>query len=108
MCNFLSSDYGRAIIADLTALGVKMEADQAVTAGDALAGKTLVVTGTLSKYTRDEIQQLIRQHGGKASSSVSAKTDYVIAGENAGSKLAKAEKLGVKVLSEDEFETLLT
>ena len=104
---FVHSDYGREIIDDLRALGVKMEAEKPVIVGDSLAGKTLVVTGTLSKFTRDEIQDMIRQHGGKASSSVSAKTDYLVAGEKAGSKLAKAEKLGVKVLSEEDFEALL-
>ena len=84
-----------------------MEADRPLLASDSLAGKTFVVTGTLVKFTREEIQDLIRQHGGKASSSVSAKTDYVVAGEQAGSKLAKAEKLGVKVLTEDQFEALI-
>jgi DNA ligase (NAD+) len=66
-----------------------------------------VVTGTLTKYSRDEIQDLIAKHGGHAASSVSKSTDYVVAGEKAGSKLEKAQKLGVKVLSEEEFEKLL-
>jgi len=61
------------------------------------------VTGTLSRFTREEIQELIHEHGGKAAGSVSKKTDYVVAGENAGSKLDKAEKLGVPMISEDEF-----
>jgi DNA ligase (NAD+) len=72
-----------------------------------LEGKTLVVTGTLTKYSRDQINELITRHGGRAASSVSKKTDYVVAGEKAGSKLAKAKELGVAVLSEDEFEKLL-
>ena len=72
-----------------------------------LEGKTLVVTGTLQRYSRDEIQELIARHGGRAASSVSKKTDYVVAGEKAGSKLAKARELGVPVLTEDEFEALL-
>lgn len=105
--SFLHTEYGREIIDDLKSLGVKMEAEQAVVVGDSLAGKTFVVTGTLSTYTRDGIQDLIRQHGGKVSSSVSAKTDYLVAGDKAGSKLAKAEKLGVTVLSEAEFEALM-
>ncbi|MDA1051359.1 MAG: NAD-dependent DNA ligase LigA [Planctomycetota bacterium] len=105
--NFLHGDYGKSIVEDLRSLGVKMEADRPLLASDSLAGKTFVVTGTLVKFTREEIQDLIRQHGGKASSSVSAKTDYVVAGEQAGSKLAKAEKLGVKVLTEDQFEALI-
>jgi len=105
--NFLHSDYGKSIVEDLHSLGIKMDADRPVLASDTFAGKTLVVTGTLLKYTRDEIQDLIRLHGGKASSSISAKTDYLVAGEKAGSKLAKAEKLGVQVLTEDEFEAMI-
>ena len=73
-----------------------------------LEGKTLVVTGTLVKYGRDQINELIAQHGGHAASSVSKKTDYLVAGEKAGSKLEKAQQLGVKVLSEEEFEELIT
>ena len=72
-----------------------------------LAGKTLVVTGTLAKYGRAEIEGLIKSLGGKASGSVSKKTDYLIAGEEAGSKLDKARELGVPVLTEAEFEKLI-
>ena len=71
-----------------------------------LAGKTLVVTGALKNYTRESIEERIKQLGGRASSSVSKKTDYVLAGENAGSKLTKARELGVTVLTEEEFEAL--
>ena len=71
-----------------------------------LDGKTVVVTGTLENYTRESIQARIKELGGKPSSSLSKKTDYLVAGEKAGSKLAKAESLGVAVLSEMEFETL--
>ncbi len=70
-------------------------------------GKTVVLTGTLSKYTREEAADLIQKQGGRVTSSVSQSTDFVIAGEKAGSKLAKAEKLGIKVLSEDDFENML-
>ena len=76
-------------------------------ASGALAGKSLVVTGTLEKYTREEIQALIVDHGGRAASSVSKKTDFIVAGADAGSKLAKAEKLGVPVITEAEFERLI-
>jgi DNA ligase (NAD+) len=107
--DFLASEFGSGTIDDLAALGVTMEVPQI--AGEErsqiLAGKTLVVTGTLVKHTREEINELIVRHGGKAASSVSSKTDYVVAGEKAGSKLAKAESLGVKVLTEEEFEGLL-
>ena len=70
-------------------------------------GKVFVVTGKLDKYSRDEIQNLIEQYGGKTSSSVSKKTDYVLAGEDAGSKLTKAESLGVTVISEEDFENMI-
>ncbi len=72
-----------------------------------LAGKTIVVTGTLEKFTREEIHALIEQHGGKAGSSVSKKTAYLVAGADAGSKLEKAEKLGVPIIDEAGFEGLL-
>jgi len=72
-----------------------------------LAGKTIVVTGKLVRLKRDEIEQLIKDFGGRASSSVSKKTDFVIAGEDAGSKLTKANELGIKVISEEEFLKML-
>ena len=74
---------------------------------DKLAGKTFVLTGTLQNMTRDEASALIKSHGGKTSSSVSKKTSYVLAGENAGSKLDKAQKLGVIILSENDFLKLI-
>jgi len=107
---FLHSAEGRRVIDELRAAGVKLDVERASAsgaAGNALAGKSLVVTGTLSKYSREEIEALIVQHGGKAASSVSKKTDYVVAGEKAGSKLDKASALGVKVISEAEFEALI-
>jgi len=105
---YLHSKHGRQTIADLRRLGVMMEIQAAAATGPrVLEGKTLVVTGTLANYTRDEIHELIERHGGRAASSVSKNTDYVVAGEKAGSKLDKAKKLGVPVISEDEFEDLL-
>ena len=74
---------------------------------DVFAGKTFVVTGTLTDFTRDQIHELIVQHGGKTSSSVSGKTDYLVSGEKAGSKLAKAQDLGVEILSEADFQRLI-
>ena len=70
-------------------------------------GKTFVLTGTLEKYTRDEASKIIENFGGKTSSSVSKKTDYVLAGEEAGSKLTKAESLGVKIITEQEFQEMI-
>ncbi len=108
---FLHSKAGRDTIRELAGLGVKMTSPKARVAKaqetGPLAGKTLVVTGTLPTYNREDIEALITQLGGRAASSVSKKTDYVVAGEKAGSKLAKAEQLGVKVLSEAEFNKLI-
>jgi DNA ligase (NAD+) len=108
--DFLHSEFGCRAIEDLREQGVQMASTSAPAAAAGarkLEGKTLVVTGTLVKYGRDEINELISQHGGHAASSVSKKTDYLVAGEKAGSKLEKARQLGVKVLSEEEFEKLI-
>ena len=74
---------------------------------DRFAGMTFVLTGALSKFTRDEASAIIESYGGKASGSVSKKTNYVVAGENAGSKLTKAQSLGIPVLSEEEFAAMI-
>ena len=74
---------------------------------DRFAGQTFVLTGTLSRYTREEAAAIIESFGGKSSGSVSKKTSYVLAGENAGSKLTKAESLGIRILTEDEFEEMI-
>ncbi|HWB09549.1 MAG TPA: NAD-dependent DNA ligase LigA [Pirellulales bacterium] len=108
--HYLHSEYGAATLRELRELGLNMHAPRSpkpAEGGGKLAGKTLVVTGTLQKYTRDEIEELIAQHGGRATSSVSKSTDYVVAGEKAGSKLEKAQSLGVPVLSEKDFEKLI-
>lgn len=106
---FLHSEHGQALIDDLRTLGIAMEGTRRKlpVGGGTLAGKTIVVTGTLEKYTREEVQELIQQHGGRASSSVSKKTDFVLAGADAGSKLEKARQLGVKVIGEADFAALL-
>lgn len=74
---------------------------------DRLTGLSFVITGTLPSYSRDEAKALIESHGGVVKSSVSKKTDYLLAGEDAGSKLVKAQELGVKVISERELMELL-
>lgn len=94
------------IIENLKAAGVRMEAAEAVQ-GEKLAGLTFVITGTLPTMGRSEAQELIEKNGGKVSGSVSKKTNYVLAGEAAGSKLAKAQELGITVISEEEFLKLL-
>jgi len=92
-----------AVIKELLAAGVKPEPPKRAGRSDKLAGKTIVVTGTLENFSRQQIEQAIRQAGGKSSSSVSKKTDFVLAGENPGSKINKAQKLGVKVIGESQF-----
>jgi DNA ligase (NAD+) len=107
---YFHSTAGQKTIEDLRAQGVKLTEDprpKPKQGGADLTGKTFVVTGTLSRYSRDEIEGLIKQLGGKATGSVSKKTDYVVAGESAGSKLDKARELGVPVLTEDDFEKLI-
>ena len=74
---------------------------------DRFAGLTFVLTGTLQQFTRDEASAIIESFGGKTSSSVSKKTSYVLAGENAGSKLTKAESLGLPILSEADFSDMI-
>ncbi len=108
--HFLQSEAGKHVITELRTAGVTLASSQPTesSALQIFAGKTFVVTGKLENNTRDEIHTLVEQHGGKTSSSVSKKTDYLVAGEKAGSKLAKAEQLGVTVLSETEWEELLT
>ncbi len=107
--DYLHGEFGRNTIAELQSLGVVTDGPKkaAAVATGPLAGKTLVVTGTFARHSRDELHQLIEQHGGRAGSSISKKTDFLIAGEKAGSKLAKAESLGVKVISEDQFLALI-
>ncbi len=108
---FLHNERGRAIIDDLQNLGVLMTEEvieSSPTAADGpFTGKTVVVTGTLENYSRSEAQDLIKQRGGKATGSVSSSTDFLLAGAKAGSKLAKAEKLGIPIIDEQEFQAML-
>ncbi len=106
--DFLHSPAGAKLVEDLRAAGVKLSEDvKPKVKGADLTSKTFVVTGTLPNYKRPEIEALIKALGGKATGSVSKKTDYVVAGEEAGSKLDKARELGVPVLTEAEFEELI-
>jgi len=105
--NFFTADKNRALLADLTELGVTPPSETRQSVGKLLEGKTIVLTGSLERFTRKEGEELIMQQGGRASSSVSSKTDYVVAGPGAGSKLDKARSLGVTVLTEDEFLELI-
>lgn len=100
--DFFRNEYNIKLIAELKDLGVNPVA-KIKPKSDKLAGKIFVLTGTLQNMTRDEASAIIKSHGGKTSSSVSKKTSYVLAGENAGSKLDKAKDLGVIILTEKDF-----
>ena len=95
------------LINKLKQAGVNMESLEEKSTDNRFEGMTFVLTGTLSKYSRNEASDIIEKMGGKTSGSVSKKTTYVLAGEDAGSKLTKAQSLGVTVISEDEFEELI-
>lgn len=109
LVNFFAQQHNQEVIAELQAVGVEPLAPVKIqtSKNHALTGKVFVITGTLSAMTRDEAKAKLQQAGAKVTGSVSAKTDYLLAGENAGSKLAKAEKLGVQIVSEDELARLL-
>ena len=104
---FFLQDQTIDLIEKLKQAGVNMKHLEEENSDDRFNGKTFVLTGSLEKYTRNEASSIIEKFGGKTSSSVSKKTDYVLAGEDAGSKLTKAQSLGVKILTEEEFEKLI-
>jgi DNA ligase (NAD+) len=106
--DYFHSPIGESIVGELRDLGLNFGSPVTRKPAGVLAGKTIVVTGTLQKFTRDEIKELIHAHGGKPSGSVSKQTDYVVVGEKAGSKLDKAKELGIPVLTEDEFIKLIS
>ena len=109
--NWLQQPQNIALVDRLKAAGLQFErsidANISSNLSEIFTGKTFVITGTLPTLKRDEAKDLILSHGGKVSDSINAKTNYLLAGEKAGSKLAKAEKLGVKVISEAELLKLL-
>ncbi|AEE96900.1 NAD-dependent DNA ligase LigA [Mahella australiensis] len=104
---FFKQEQTKDLIKRLETAGVRLTADKKQKGNAPLAGLTFVLTGTLSKYTREQATEIIEGLGGKVTGSVSKKTDYVIAGDGPGSKLDKALQLGVKVIDENEFEWLI-
>ena len=107
ICEFFSHESNRNIIERLKDAGVVTVAEKKENAGNGFEGMTFVITGTLPTMKRSEAEKLITDNGGKCSSSVSAKTSYVVAGESAGSKLTKAQQLGINVISEEQLLEML-
>jgi DNA ligase (NAD+) len=106
IAEFFAEEANQKLIANLEKHGLALEAERKAPRDTRLEGKSFVFTGTLAHFTRDEAGALVASHGGKVSSSVSKKTDYVVAGSDPGSKYEKAKELGVKILDEEEFEKL--
>jgi len=106
LVQFFSLESSDRFLTKLRNAGVSMTAEES-SKPQTFAGKSIVVTGSLERWERREIETLIEEHGGKAASSVSKKTAFVVAGEKAGSKLVKAQGLGIPILTEEEFEQLL-
>lgn len=105
--DFFRNEENLKVIEKLKKAGVKTEREKVVKKGDKLSGLTFVITGTLDGYTRDEIIEVIKKHGGRVTESVSSKTDYLICGKEPGSKLDKARSIGIRVITEDEFKKLI-
>ena len=105
--NFFREEQTIDLINRLKDYGVNMEAQKEETADDRFYGKTFVLTGSLEKYSREQASEIIEKFGGKTSGTVSKKTSYVLAGESAGSKLTKAQNLGITIISEEEFEKMI-
>jgi len=104
---FFSQDQTIDLIQKLKVAGVNTISLEEESTDNRFEGKTFVLTGSLEKYTRKEAEDIIEKFGGKTSGSVSKKTAYVLAGEDAGSKLTKAQELGVTIITEAEFEAML-
>ena len=105
--NYFALDGTKELISDLKSLGLKMKSSASKSNSGIFSGKTFVLTGTLPTMKRSEASKIIEENGGKTSSSVSKKTSYVLAGEEAGSKLTKAQSLGITIITEDEFKAML-
>lgn len=106
--NYFEEEKNQRILERLEAYGVNMEQEEATGQAATLEGLTFVITGTLPSMDRKEAAALIEAHGGKVTGSVSKKTNYLLAGENAGSKLTKAQDLGIEILTEEELKAMLT
>ena len=104
---FFMQDQTIDLIEKLKSAGVNTESLEEESEDTRFEGKTFVLTGSLENYTRSEASDIIEKFGGKVSGTVSKKTDYVLAGEEAGSKLTKAQTLGIKIISEEEFQELI-
>ncbi|MBN8572133.1 MAG: hypothetical protein J0M18_21125 [Ignavibacteria bacterium] len=109
VAKFFADKHNLKLVERLSKAGLKFEIDKSITQkiNPLFNNKTFVLTGTLEKYKREEAGKIIEDLGGKTSSSVSKKTDFLLAGSDAGSKLDKAKSLGVKILDEDEFEKMI-
>lgn len=105
--DFFSHEKTKEIITDLKTFGVSMDYEAEALVGDIFEGLTFVLTGKLPTMSRDEAGALIEKYGGKVSSSVSKKTDYVLAGDDAGSKLTKAQSLGIKIIDEEQLKSMI-
>ena len=103
---FFEQEQTKDLLKRLKDAGVNMKRQKSEDEDERFAGKTFVLTGTLEKYSREEASNIIEKFGGKTSSSVSKKTSYLLAGEDAGSKLTKAQNLGVQIITENEFDDM--
>jgi DNA ligase (NAD+) len=104
---YFSQESAKEIISEFKRTGLNLKENIAIRKATPLAGKNVVFTGELKGYSRLQAQELVRRCGGNTSSSVSENTDFVVAGENPGSKYDKAKKIGVKIISEEEFSRIL-
>ena len=106
VADYFAIEQNRPLISELEVFGLKMSADERISSGGVFEGKTFVLTGALPTLTRQQASDMIEKRGGKVSSSVSKKTDFVLAGEDAGSKLLKAQDKGIEIISEEAFLTM--
>ena len=106
-CDYIENSENKMILQELINLGVKPKKSTKENGLGVLKGNNIVVTGTLENFTRQQIEQAIKDNGGKSTSSVSKNTTFVLAGENPGSKIKKAQELGIKIINENQFLELI-